>query len=279
VKRAIPLLSLLVGVAGCGSSGGPKGPTIEPARTFELVDKEPSGTIQPGRATVAFTLDQPSGRPLTSYRTGAGPHTGIHVIVVKDDLSTIVHRHPPIGANGRLSQPIDFPSPGRYRVLADIYPRLSGPQRNFQLSYDVRVAGRSRPKPLPPFAASATVAGYRVVLHGKPNVRAIFPSFFRVTVTDPQGRPATFRPWYGALAHAIFFHQGNLSYFHTHVCGSNTLGCTSTLGGARVTGSSTNPGQLRVGVLLPEAGAWRMFLQFQANGKVLTVPFTLEAAP
>jgi len=275
VKRAIPLL-LLIALAGCGSSGGPNVPTIGPARTFKLVDTEPSGKIQPGRATVAFTVGQPSGRPLTNYRTGSGPHTGIHVIVVKDDLSAIIHRHPPIGRNGRVSVPIDFSSPGRYRVLADVYPRLSGPQRNFQLSYDVRVAGRSRPKPLPRFAASATVDGYDVVMHGKPKLRAIFPAFMRITVTDPQGRPATFKPLFGALAHAIFFHEENLSYFHTHVCGPKTPGCTSTLGGARVTGSSTTPGQLRVGVLLPEGGVWRLFLQFEGNGRAVTVPFTLK---
>ena len=32
------------------------------------------------------------------------------------------------------------------------------------------------------------------------------------------GRPARFTPWFGALAHAIFFRAGSLDYFHTHVC-------------------------------------------------------------
>jgi hypothetical protein len=277
MKRATPLLLLAV-VAGCGSSGGPRVPTIAPAKTFKLVDTQPSGRIEPGRATVAFTVDQPSGRPLTNYRTGAGPHTGVHVIVVKDDLSTIVHRHPPISPNGRISQPIDFPTSGPYHVLADVYPRLSTPgNTNFQLNYDVRVSGAYHPRPLPPFRASQTVDGYQVVMRGKPNLRAIFPTFMKISVTDPRDKPLTFRPWYGALAHAIFFHAGRFAYFHTHVCGPNTPGCTSTLGGARVTGSSTTPGQLRVGVLLPEGGTWRMFLQFQGHGgRVVTVPYTLK---
>jgi hypothetical protein len=33
-----------------------------------------------------------------------------------------------------------------------------------------------------------------------------------------------------------------------------------------------------VGVLLPGSGTWRMFLQCQVDGKVLTAPFTLQVA-
>ena len=96
------------------------------------------------------------------------------------------------------------------------------------------------------------------------------------TITDPQGRPAQFTPWFGALAHAIFFRAGSLDYFHTHVCGPSTPGCTSILGGAKVVGRPTAPGRIRVGVLLPIAGTWRLFLQFQTDGRIITAPFTLR---
>jgi hypothetical protein len=281
VKRAAPLLLVAAFAAGCsGGSSTPTTPTIPPAKIFRLVGFEPSGRVKAGRpTTVAFTVQQPSGQPLTSYRTGPGPHTGVHVIIVKNDLSVIIHRHPPIGTGGRIAEPIAFPSPGLYRVLADVYPKLSGlVQRNFQLTHDLKVAGIYRPVPLPPFRAAQTVDGYHVVIHGKPKLRAIVPAFLKITVTDPQGKPVVFHPWYGALAHAVFFHADNLDYFHTHVCGPATSGCTSFLGSTRVTGSSTKPGVLRVGILLPEAGVWRLFLQFQANGKILTAPFTLKAA-
>jgi hypothetical protein len=46
-------------------------------------------------------------------------------------------------------------------------------------------------------------------------------------------------------------------------------------GNARVTGTETRPGVLRVGVLLPRAGTWRLFLQTKVDGRVLTAPFTL----
>jgi len=276
VKRALPLLVALLVFAGCGGSSQPSIPKIGAAKTYHLTGEEPAQPVQPGPATLAFTVDQPSGQPLTRYRRGPGPHTGIHVIVVKDDLSDIIHRHPPIGADGKVRETIDLPSPGRYRVLADVFPQLSGPLRNFQLHYNIRVAGRSRPRPLPPFSSTETVGGFHVQVHGEPKLRVARAAFMRITVTDPSGRPARFTPWYGALAHAVFFHEGNLDYFHTHVCGASTPGCTTFVAPTPAPSRSTKPGQLRVGILLPESGTWRMFLQFKVNGRILTAPFTLS---
>ena len=123
------------------------------------------------------------------------------------------------------------------------------------------------------------VGGYRVTLHGHPTLHAIQAGALTVTVTDPNGRPARFTPWFGALAHAIFFREGTLDYFHTHVCAPGASGCTSVLGTTRVTGSSSTPGKLNVGVLVPVAGTWRLFLQTKVNGHVLTAPFTLVVKP
>lgn len=258
--------------AGC-SSAQPSVPTVAPARTYELAGFQPLRVPRPGPVRLSFTIRQPSGQPLTAYKRGPGPHTGVHLIVVRRDLSALVHRHPPIGADGRIEDTITLPSPGPYRVLVDAYPAKT---RNFQLHQDIRVAGPYRPQPLPQFDPVVTHDGYRISLAGPRILHAIEPAFFVATITDPQGRPAQFTPWFGALAHAIFFRSGSLDYFHTHVCGPATPGCTSVFGGAKVTGSSTTPGKARVGVLLPVAGTWRLFLQFRTNGRIITAPFTLR---
>jgi hypothetical protein len=115
-----------------------------------------------------------------------------------------------------------------------------------------------------------------VTIHGRPALKAIQAAFLTVTVTGPNGQPARFTPWYGALAHAIFFRQGSLDYFHTHVCAPGATGCTSLLGGASVAGTSSTPGKLHVGVLVPVAGTWRLFLQTKVDSHILTAPFTLR---
>jgi hypothetical protein len=161
-------------------------------------------------------------------------------------------------------------------VVVDAYPNLQGPYRNFQLFGKIRVAGAYKPQPLPRFARTATVDGYRFRMEGVPKLHAIQAATLAITVTDPNGRKADFTPWFGALAHAIFFRAGSLDYFHTHVCAPGATGCASFLGGASITGSSSTPGRLNVGVLLPAPGTWRLFLQCRVNGHILTAPFTLK---
>lgn len=280
VRRApvVVALALVLAATACGSaSRGVQAPTIAAARTFQLAGFAPPGTVSPGKpTTISFTIDQPSGMPLTTYQTGAGPHTGVHLILVSSDLRTIIHRHPPVGADGKLTQSVVFPSPGRYRVVVDAYPSLAGPQRNFQLFRWITVAGTPPSGSALSFAPAVTVGGYRFTLHGHPRLRAIQPAFLSITIRDRQGRPARLTPWYGALAHAIFFRQGSLDYFHTHVCSPGATGCTSVLGASSVTGTSSTPGKLRVGVLVPVAGVWRLFLQAKVDGHVLTAPFALR---
>lgn len=275
VKRAAIAVLLTIVAAGCGSSSPPQ-ITVGAAKTYQLARFAPARITAGKPVELSFRIDQPSGEALTAYRTGAGPHTGVHLIIVRSDLGTIIHRHPKPQAGGMFRQVVTFPTPGRYKVVVDAYPQLSGPLRNFQLTRWVTVPGKAPSAPLPPFRPVQTVDGYRFALQGKPNLHAIQANFLTLRVTRPDGTPATFTPWFGALAHAIFFREGTLDYFHTHVCSASTPGCTSVFGGARVTGTQTKPGVLRVGVLLPTSGTWRLFLQSKPDGRVLTAPFTLN---
>jgi len=275
--RLAPLLLLILVVAGCSSSGSKK-IAIQPAKVYRLASFAPAASIAPGKpTTVAFAIDQPSGSPLTAYRTGPGPHTGVHLIIVSDDLSTIIHQHPPMQPGGRFRQQVVFPKPGRYRVIVDVYPKKLQPLPNFQLFKDVQVRGVPKPQPLGSYQAVQHIGGFTFTAPRSPNVRAIQAKLMTVHVTDAAGKPARFVPWFGALAHAIFFHVGTLDYFHTHVCAPGATGCTSLLAGAKVVGRSSAPGKLTIGILLPTAGTWKLFLQSKPNGKLVTAPYILKA--
>jgi len=273
---------LTVAVAGCGGGGGSGGPsiTIGAARVFTLAGFQPTRTVMPRHpTTISFTVTEPSGKPLTSYKTGSGPHTGVHLIIVRDDLAYIIHEHPPVGRGGLLRQTLTFPAPGPYKVLVDVYPDIPGGQANFQLFKSVDVAGAYHPRPLARFASNQVVGGYHFsVQGGRPVLKAIQAQFVTIDVRDPRGRKVNFVPWFGALAHAIFFHQGSLDYFHTHVCGPGAPNCTSILGATRVSGSSTAPGKLTIGVLLPVPGTWELFLQAKLGGHIITAPYTLNVS-
>ena len=128
---------------------------MAPARVFSLGGFEPSydcgSPASPSRSS--FTVLLPNGKPLTQYKTGPGPHTGVHLIIVRDDLAYIIHQHPPVGPNGLLRQTVTFPAPGPYRVLVDVYPNIPGGQPNFQLFRTIDVTGQV------PAAAAAAIQG------------------------------------------------------------------------------------------------------------------------
>ena len=176
--RTYSVLTAIIAVAvlaGCGSSGSSGGsgavsvPKVAAARVFTLAGFQPSGPVTPGRpTTVSFTVQLPNGKPLTQYKTGGGPHTGVHLIIVRDDLAYIIHEHPPIGPDGLLTQTVRFPAPGHYRVLVDVYPNIPGGQPNFQLFRNLVVTGAYKPKPLPPFTADQTIDGYHIDMQGHP---------------------------------------------------------------------------------------------------------------
>jgi hypothetical protein len=274
--HAIALLAVVGLLAGCGGgSSSPPTLTIQPAGQYRLEFKTIGPAVAGKPTHISMEILQPNGKALTKFKRGSGPHTGVHLIMVRRDLGDIVHRHPPIAADGRMSDTVVFPAGGPYRVVVDVYPEQTTPQPNFQLFSSLRVQGAYKPQPLPAFSPTQTVDGVTFTLHGKPSLHAIQASLLDFTVTA-NGKPASFTPWYGALAHAIFFREGSLDYFHTHVCAPGASGCTSVFGSAKVTGTSATPGQLHVGVLVPVSGTWRLFLQCRVDGHILTAPFTLK---
>ena len=115
--------------------------------------------------------------------------------------------------------------------------------------------GAYHPKSLPSFTSDQTVDGYHIDMHGHPKLQAIQAQFVHVNVTDPQGKKVTFVPWFGALAHAIFFHQGIARLLpHARVRAQRAeLRHAGRRGQDRV-GTRRAPGKLTIGVLLPEPG-------------------------
>jgi hypothetical protein len=253
---------------------------VAPAATYRLANFQPGQPVRPGQpTTISFTIQQPSGKPLTDYRKCCQPHEGVDLIIVRSDDSHIQYDDSDISAGGHVSQPVVFPTPGRYRIVVDAYPAHTNPGApiNFQLFTWVTVKGAHHAQKLPPYSPVVVVDGYRFQILGNPQLKAIQATFLHIKVTDPSGHKAVFGTWRGALAHAIFIHHQSLDYFHTHVCSPGARYCTSVLGATRVTGTSSQPGLLKVGVLLPAPGTWRLFLLTYINGRHMVAPFTLNA--
>ena len=269
-------------LAGCGGAGsGLTVPTVAPAKVFSLggfqpstpVDARPSGHRHVHRAAAERQAADPvQDRP--------GPHTGVHLIIVRDDLAYIIHQHPPIGPNGLLRQTVTFPAPGPYRVLVDVYPNIPGGQPNFQLfTNDQRhrhlPAAAAAAVSSPTWSSTATTSTWQP----HPALHAIQAQFINVEVTDPHGHKPTFVPGSARSRTRSSSDEGSLDYFHTHICAPERAELRRACPAwpqSRISGSSTAPGKLTIGVLLPVPGTWRLFLQMKLGGRIVTAPYTLD---
>jgi hypothetical protein len=277
-RRLLVGLCLAPLLAGCGSSSGTSGITIPKPKVFRVAGFQPGAAVQPGKPfTVSFTIQQPSGATLTSYKRGSGPHTGVHLIFVRRDLGALVHLHPPLGTDGRIHDVVTLPAPGPYELLIDTYANIPGqPYSNFQLREPITVAGAYQARPLRAFRAVQVVGGYTFRMTSSPRIASLSAASLVVHVTGPDGNPVHFTPWFGALAHAIFFRPGSLDYFHTHVCSPDAPNCAGRPGAT--TTRTGQPGLIKALAILPEPGAWEVFVQCKVDGHVLTAPYTLHAS-
>ncbi|MGA4841169.1 hypothetical protein [Streptomyces sp. G45] len=201
-----------------------------------------------------------TGRAVTAYDEDHGKE--LHLIVASRDLTTYRHLHPTRAADGTWSVPATLPKAGDYRVFADFKPR--GAKEKLTLGADLAVTGRYSPAALPrPAATAAAPGGYEVRLDGalKPGQ----PSTLTLRVSR-DGKPVKdLQPYLGAYGHLVALRSGDLAYLHVHPNGEPGDGTTKP--GPAVSFTAT----------APSTGSYRLFLDFQHEGKVRTAAFTLRS--
>jgi len=86
------------------------------------------------------------------------------------------------------------------------------------------------------------------------------------TLTDSKtGRPVTdLQPYLGAFGHALILSEDMRDYVHAHPF--EDIDVAKTFGGPMVTFEG----------YMPKAGRYRAWSQFQRNGEVITIPFTIN---
>jgi hypothetical protein len=186
----------------------------------------------------------------------------MHLFIVRDDLSVFAHEHPELSGPGVFRLRYRFPSPGRYRVFADVAPRDAGSQ---VLSSIIEFGGAAPPPPAP--ARVQSVPKTRVALAWpEGGVRAGRTATVDAILTDADGRPVRdLQPWLGAMGHWILVHADGETFAHAHP-------------DEREAGVGAG-GRIPFLVRLPRAGRYRGWMQFQRGGAVETIEVEVEATP
>jgi hypothetical protein len=220
----------------------------------------PLTTIKAGEPTdFRFTVSGPDARPVTDYQVEHDKK--MHFIVVSRDLASFQHVHPEMTADGTWSVKLTLPKAGAYRAFADFVPAGGS---GLTLGADLLVGGDYKPRALAEVSRTATVDGYTVALQGD-----LVPGrSSKLTLSvSKDGKPVTdLQPYLGAYGHLVALRAGDLAYLHVHP------------DGAPGDGKTTAGPEITFYAEVPSGGGYRLFLDFQHEGKVRTAEFTLATA-
>jgi hypothetical protein len=175
----------------------------------------------------------------------------MHLIVARRDLTGFQHLHPTMGDDGTWSTPLTIEDAGSYRVFAD----FAHDGEASTLASDLRVDGAAELRPLPaPQTTAVSDGGYDVRLDAG-DARPGQEADLRFPITK-DGKPIRTEPYLGAGGHLVALREGDLAFLHVHPTeDGDAIGFAATF---------------------PTEGRYRLFLQFQHDGRVQTVAFTQE---
>jgi hypothetical protein len=172
----------------------------------------------------------------------------MHLILARHDLTGFQHLHPAQQPDGSWETGVRIEEAGSYRLFADF--SHDGAART--LGADLRVDGPADLRPLPPARTEAVSDGGYDVRLDAPAVRPGREATLRFTITK-DGQPVKVEQYLGADGHLVALRDGDMAFLHVH------------------------PGDDGFAVTFPSEGRYRLFLQFQHEGRVHTVAFTREA--
>jgi hypothetical protein len=252
------------------------GPSRCPVCSMDMVPIPPPRVGEYG-LDVAVSPASRKSAAFTMRMTVRSPHDGavvtsflpvherpFHLFIVSRDLATFVHAHPERHEDGTfvLEQAL---APGEYMLIADFLPAGGTPQVVHRAIVTPGYAGtlfRDPPK-LAVTPAEQTIDGLRVkLLAGE--VTALRPAALRFVVADAAtgADVRDLEPYLGATGHLLLVNPALTSALHGHPAGAQTAGP-----------------EILFDPVLPKPGMYKLWLQFQRKGRIVTVPFVIEVAP
>jgi hypothetical protein len=217
-----------------------------------------SDNLQPNQdATINVEVQDQTGKPINNFNIEHEKQ--MHMIIVSKDLSFFNHIHPDYKGNGDFTVMTRFPTGGEFEIIADFSPAGKGAMIKSQW---IRVPGASpTAKPIEPDASLTKVIDGKEVTLSFNHLMANMELNLNFNIRDAQTKkPATdLQPYLGAVGHVVILNQDGGEYLHVHPMVEKTNGPDA-----------------KFMATFPHSGVFKIWGQFQQNGKVFTVPFVVK---
>jgi hypothetical protein len=191
----------------------------------------------------------------------------MHLFVVGEGLEFFAHEHPVQQADGVFMLDLTLPRAGAYMAIAEFLPEGGTPQ-TFQQAFTTGSAFGRAARPAIDVAPKI-VDGMRVSVDAsKVKAGDTRPLAFRIE-DAATGAPVTdLEPYLGAGAHLLVVSADLTEAIHGHP-NEEALGAGQRAGGQGAA-VSFEP-------LIPRAGIYKVWIQFQRAGRVATASFVIDA--
>jgi hypothetical protein len=184
-----------------------------------------------------------------------------HLFVISRDLDQFAHVHPAQNADGIFE--IDHAlAPGVHLLIADFLPAGGTSQLVHRMVATPGYEGSlfTTPPPLTVGPTEQVTSGLRIrMIVDAPALRRPMPMRFEIADAST-GAPITdLEPFLGAPGHLLVVDNGLTVAMHGHPEGDATAGPSVTFA-----------------PVLPAYGRYKLWVQFQRKGEVITAPFVIE---
>lgn len=183
----------------------------------------------------------------------------IHLILVNDDLSWFDHIHPEYNSDGSYTVQTKFPAPGKYKAFADYKPTGGSAIVD---KIEVTVAGNApAAKTFSGDKLSGNSSTYSFELKptgGKLVTGALMHISGIVKKDGKEIDATTLDNYLGAKAHFVVISLNEKEYLHVH--------------------PDVAEGKFDLHTTFEKAGLYRGWVQFNADGKIHTIDFTLNVS-
>ena len=224
---------------------------------------------KPTELTLSF--NDPKGRPIRFLeKVHEQP---IHLILVSKDLSEFAHIHPEPAPGDVFTVTHTFPHGGTYTAYADYTAPGASPTI---ARFDIQVAGpASKPEPLQPETEQTKTAGGVEIQFTAParmKVGEDIALSFSLNVRDLE-------PWLGSWAHIMLVSGDRQTFIHAHPTEGPNPETNPLQHVHTAAASGPSPTVIRTVTGFREPGLYKLWLQFQRHGTVITVPWTMQVQP
>lgn len=250
--------------AGHGITTGGHQPVTQGQRTYEPEITSDATSIKPNQSIkFSYKIKNDKGEIIKNYET---VHEKImHFIVVRKDLQNFQHLHPDFNqTTGEFTVNITFPTDGTYRVFPDFTPTEDNPQKlPVTVYHDIDVGEMSKYKaqPVTPDTQPKKAVGeYKITYNFPTEVMMRNEISYSLTIEKNSLPVKDLENYLGALGHSVIIKESSLAFIHTH---------------AEETNANKGP-EIKFATSFPEEGFYKIFTQFQHQGKVATTDYIVR---